>query len=130
MLNEGESHRVPGRLIVFLVVAWHEVSLQLHFVVEVVFVVAKPGGLLEGVPFLGSAAVATEGPPFGLGSRLSCSSSLHPASSLSGDSHWMTLWLGVLIVHTWHEIALLHFLVEFFLAVAESGGLLNVIPLF
>lgn len=46
------------------------------------------------------------------------------------EAHWVSGWLVVSTVHGWDEVALEPDLfVEFILAVAESGGLFETIPL-
>lgn len=40
----------------------------------------------------------------------------------------MAIWFWIVMVHIWDEIALLHFVVELGVAIAEASGFLHVIP--
>jgi hypothetical protein len=50
--------------------------------------------------------------------------------NLSCDSHRVTSWLGVLVINTRNLVSLFHFGMEFILVFAETGGFLDMVPLF
>lgn len=89
-----------------------------QIMMEFVLRVAESGCLLDEVPFLGALAVPV-GPP--LCHRFWW---IH----LSINSHWMAIWFWIVMIHIWDEIALLHFVVELGVAIAEASGFLHVIP--
>ena len=125
MLNEGESHWVSRWLFIFCVHTWYEISLQCNLFVEVILVGAVRGCLWESVKFfIWMSSTISIKPPL----ALCLGSSLSSASHLSGNSHWVTAWFRIFMVHTWDEISLFHFGVEFFLVIAVSSSCLNVIP--
>lgn len=84
-----DTHWVTSWLAILAVHVWKEVSL-FHFLMELILISAEPGSFLYVVPLLGALSVAVC-PPL-------CQVILIVLTYLCGYSHWMVLWLGIVMI--------------------------------